>query len=76
MVHKIGRKHAAKLRVIALLAGFVVPVAICLAAGAGFLPHGAMFVAAICMIAGLFVERWLFFAEATHSVSLYYDESR
>ena len=76
MVHKIGRKHAGKLRMIALLAGLVVPVMICLAAGAGYLPHGAMIVAAICMIAGLFVERWLFFAEATHSVSLYYDESR
>jgi DMSO reductase anchor subunit len=26
----------------------------------------------ISMMAGLFAERWLFFAEAKHAVSLYY----
>jgi DMSO reductase anchor subunit len=25
------------------------------------------------LMAGLFIERWLFFAEAKHTVSLYYD---
>ena len=28
--------------------------------------------AAVCAIAGAFVERWLFFAEAKHLVTLYY----
>jgi DMSO reductase anchor subunit len=29
-------------------------------------------IAAVSMIIGLFAERWLFFAEAKHAVSLYY----
>jgi DMSO reductase anchor subunit len=28
--------------------------------------------AALCALAGAFVERWLFFAEAKHLVTLYY----
>ena len=32
----------------------------------------ACFTAAICMSVGIVVERWLFFAEARHVVSLYY----
>ena len=47
-----------------------------LAAGATQLPDlAAAFVAAIAVIsagAGLLVERWLFFAEAVHTISLYY----
>ena len=72
MVHQIGRKHADKLRMIALLLGAGLPIVVCiimLIAGA----NGLLFaVAALAMIAGLFVERWLFFAEAKHAVSLYY----
>jgi len=72
MVHKIGRKHAAKLRVIALMLGLAAPLVLCfLAMATGYLPI-LMAVAFICMMAGLFAERWLFFAEAKHSVSLYY----
>ena len=31
---------------------------------------------ALCVIAGTFVERWLFFAEAKHVVMLYYEGAR
>ena len=72
MVHVIGRKHATRLRMIALLIGAVLPLIVVILAYLNILPHGAMFIAAISMIAGLFAERWLFFAEAEHSVSLYY----
>jgi DMSO reductase anchor subunit len=72
MVHIIGRKHASRLRMIALLIGAVLPLVITILIYLNILPHGVMFVAAIFMIAGLFAERWLFFAEAEHSVSLYY----
>lgn len=72
MVFEIGRRHAAKLRVIAVvLGGFVPALLIALATitpGAVLL----LLLAAIVHIAGLFVERWLFFAEARHAVALYY----
>jgi DMSO reductase anchor subunit len=32
-------------------------------------------VAVIAHMAGIFVERWLFFAEAKHSVTLYYGDT-
>lgn len=72
MVHRIGRKHAAKLRMLAMVFGGVVPIAILMLiwlTGASAL---FSLVAAISMIAGLLGERWLFFAEAEHAVSLYY----
>ncbi|SMX31680.1 dimethyl sulfoxide reductase anchor subunit family protein [Maliponia aquimaris] len=68
MVHVVGRKHAQKLRVIALLLIAVVPAFFLL------LPFGHLFalVAVIAHIAGVLVARWLFFAEAEHVVGLYY----
>ena len=74
MVHKIGRKHAAKIRVIALLFGAILPAIFCLIAMIGSSIAPFLFVLAfVCLMAGLFAERWLFFAEAKHAVSLYYD---
>ncbi|MBW8640004.1 dimethyl sulfoxide reductase anchor subunit [Hoeflea sp. WL0058] len=72
MVHVIGRKHAAKLRAIALTTGFAAPLLISLAVAISGGPLAWLGVAFVCLIAGLFVERWLFFAEARHAVSLYY----
>jgi DMSO reductase anchor subunit len=63
MGYRIARKHAAKLRIIALVLGFVVPIVL--------LPLFAP-VAAAAALVGVAVERWLFFAEATHTVTLYY----
>ena len=68
----IGRKHAARLRRIAIAVGFVGPVLLLLVAvllGAGAV---AMPLAALGALAGIYLERWLFFAEATHTVTLYY----
>ena len=72
MVHVIGRKHARKLRIIALIIGGLVPLAVALLAWSGILPTMTLFFAALIMMLGLFAERWLFFAEAEHSVSLFY----
>jgi DMSO reductase anchor subunit len=69
MVHVVGRKHALKLRVIAAVAGYAVPLALILMPGAGHLLGG---VAVLSHLAGLLVARWLFFAEAEHVVGLYY----
>jgi DMSO reductase anchor subunit len=71
MVHRIGRKHAKILRLIAGGAGFIAAGVFLGLALAG-LPAVFLSLAFASLIAGLLVERWLFFAEARHSVSLYY----
>jgi len=67
-VHQIGRKHAQKLRFIALGLMVVVPVVLLL------LPfsHILAVLALASHIAGVLTARWLFFAEAEHVVGLYY----
>ncbi len=71
MVHVIGRKHGQKLRVIATLCLGIIPVAMLL-----FFPvnHFSVVLIIILHVIGLFVSRWLFFAEAEHVVGLYYDK--
>ncbi|MEO3430357.1 DmsC/YnfH family molybdoenzyme membrane anchor subunit [Pelagibius sp. CAU 1746] len=78
MGFRIARKHAAKLRRLTLLLGFLAPL---LLTGLGqALPGVGSLLAAVVSVpllaAGLAVERWLFFAEAKHVVTLYYGESR
>lgn len=78
MGYRIARKHADKLRRIALLAGFALPLLL-VALGA-LLPGAVALVTALLAVPlvglGLAVERWLFFAEAKHVVTLYYGESK
>jgi sulfite dehydrogenase (quinone) subunit SoeC len=63
MGYRIGRKHARTLRGATLLLGFALPV---------LLVWVAPPLAAVMALLGIYVERWLFFAEATHTVTLYY----
>jgi DMSO reductase anchor subunit len=72
MVHQIGRKHARKLRTIALVLGMALPLLLCFLALSTGMTTLLLLIAFVSMIAGLFAERWLFFAEARHAVSLYY----
>ena len=67
----VARKHATRLRIIALVGGGVVPAALVLF-GRGSAP--VLGLAVLLHLAGVFVERWLFFAEAKHVVSLYYGD--
>jgi sulfite dehydrogenase (quinone) subunit SoeC len=74
MGFRIARKHAISLRAIALTLSFAVPFSL---VGASALVGGttgtiAALIAAISASVGIFVERWLFFAEAKHTVTLYY----
>jgi len=74
MGFRIARKHRRELRRIARLAGFAVPA---LASLCGLLLGGAAggIVAGLGVASaalGLVAERWLFFAEAKHTVILYY----
>jgi DMSO reductase anchor subunit len=68
MIFVVGRKHAAKLRKIALALASVVPALVLL------LPLGAwgIVLATALHLAGALAARWLFFAEAEHVVGLYY----
>jgi DMSO reductase anchor subunit len=74
MGYRIARKHAVRLRNIALVAAFGVPSVLLLAtspAGWGAAAFGGL-LAGVSMAVGLIVERWLFFAEAEHVAMLYY----
>jgi len=71
MVHIVGRKHAVKLRVIAALCLGPLPIIVLSLFGLNCL---SALLAVILHITGLFVARWLFFAEAEHVVGLYYDK--
>jgi DMSO reductase anchor subunit len=69
MGFRIGRKHAAKLTRLMWLIGFAAPALLVLLALAW--PPSAI-LAALSALAGAALERWLFFATATHAVTLYY----
>ncbi len=73
MAFRIGRKHAAKLHRIALFLGLVVPVLL-LALGLAMVALSGPFtvIATLSFLAGVFLDRWLFFANARHVVGLYY----
>ena len=68
MIFVVGRKHARRLRLIALGLASVLPALILL------LPLGwpGVALAAVLHLAGALAARWLFFAEAEHVVGLYY----
>ncbi len=75
MGFRVARKHAFKLRRIALAALFAAPMTLTLLTVLA--PVGAgtallTILAALSAALGVGVERWLFFAEAKHTVTLYY----
>ncbi|MGE0733831.1 MAG: dimethyl sulfoxide reductase anchor subunit family protein [Alphaproteobacteria bacterium] len=76
MGYKVARKHAEKLRIVAIVAGGIAPIALYALAivwtYAGPVAWLLCLLAAACALLGALVERWLFFAEATHTVTLYY----
>jgi len=74
MGFRIARKHRTRLRLITRIAAFALPgllilAALFLAGGIGILLAGLAVASAAL---GVIVERWLFFAEAKHTVTLYY----
>jgi DMSO reductase anchor subunit len=70
MVYVVARKHAQKLRMIALALAFALPALLLM------LPFSHVFavLAVASHLAGVFTLRWLFFAEAEHVVGLYYGQ--
>lgn len=69
MVHVVGRKHARRLRALTLILACILPAAIAWLAPLSPL---AVALASLCHLAGMLTGRWLFFAEAEHTVGLYY----
>lgn len=77
MGYVLARRHARRLRVLALFGLAFVP-ALC-AALAALVTRGETALAWSAVVAasvGVFVERWLFFAEARHTVVAYYRADR
>jgi len=77
MGFQIARKHAQKLRVIAVILLFCAPavglaVVLALAGGGQVLPFFLASLAVVSAGIGVATERWLFFAEATHVSMIYY----
>jgi len=79
MGFQVARKHADKLFSIAILLGGLVPAGLLVFAvlatatmGPGLTAFLAALLAFLSHYAGVFVERWLFFAEARHAVMNYY----
>lgn len=69
MINVVGRRHATKLRRIAI--GLITMAMLLLV----LLPvHLGILLATLTHLAGAFVARWLFFAEAEHVVGLYYGQ--
>jgi DMSO reductase anchor subunit len=77
MAFSVARRHARRLRRVALLLGAGLP-AVLLALALTLHGPGAAASAAIAAGSGLLstlIERWLFFAEAKHTVTLYYGQA-
>ncbi len=75
MGFQVARRHAGRLRLFAITAGAVVPLVCMLVAALISATPVAAALAVFGLVAhfaGVLVERWLFFAEARHTVSLYY----
>ena len=69
MVYKVARKHSVKIRYISFFMAFVFPMSLILIFPNNFIVS----VSAITIhLIGIYFSRWLFFAEAKHSVSFYY----
>ena len=70
MIHVVGRKHAQKLRLIAVTLSAILPFLLLLLPAS---PPLFTLIAALHLI-GAAAARWLFFAEAEHVVGLYYGQ--
>ena len=65
----VAREKARMLRWAAILCGFMLPMLLC------YFTQWFWLASFVC-VAGLLVERWLFFAEAEHVVRLYHGQQR
>ena len=73
----IARKHVTRLRRMALNTGLLLPGILLILAGvSGGIAQLTLLSAAVLLgLSGIVIERWLFFAEARHVVTLFYGRS-
>ena len=81
MGYQVARRHARRLRACVWVLAFLLPSALCVAGWFGdalgrAVASLALGLAAASATAGILIERWLFFAEAEHKMSLYYGNPR
>ena len=69
----VARRHAVKLRAISVLLGCALPFLVLCSVATSIV---LLSIALLAHLVGIFVERWLFFAEAKHVVSIYYTDNR
>ena len=74
MAFRIGRRHGRKLRRLSYASGFCAALVLSLLTllSTGVLAGLLAALAAAAGLTGVAIERWLFFAEARHTVTLYY----
>jgi DMSO reductase anchor subunit len=76
MGYRVARRHSRRLRRIVRGVGFILPLTATSLQWALPLPSpvrtSLAVLAATAALLGIFVERWLFFAEAKHTIMLYY----
>ena len=74
----VAREHARKLRRLSITLGFLLPLLLLIAAAFAppLLGTVAVCAAACLTMVGVAIERWLFFAEAKHAVTLYYGQAQ
>ncbi len=74
MMFVIARRHVEKLRRWAFWGAFAIPLALAVSTmeSMPWVAVPAALMAVVSVTIGVWIERWLFFAEARHTVSLYY----
>lgn len=74
MGYQIARTHAAKLRTLCVAIGFVAVLGLLVLVVTAIQQFAAFFLwlAVVAAMFGIIIERWLFFAEAKHTVMRYY----
>ena len=79
MGFRVARKHGRKLRLIALVFAFAIPLAALVLTATAMGIEAIQFAAIAALLSGaigIIVERWLFFAEAEHVAMLFYGADR
>lgn len=78
MGYQVARKHRDFLRQMAWIFGGILPILLLLVSMwvGGFVANACALLAVILSMISTFIERWLFFAEAIHTSSLYYDNKK
>ena len=74
--YQIAADQLFRLRIVMTLVTFIVPLGLVYWVSGGAVRIELLGLAWVIMMAGLLLERWLFFAEARHVVRLYQGEQR